>query len=131
MITELPSAPEVGLRLLMLGGGIVTVKATPLLAIPPTVTTTLPDVALAGTGTTMLEAVQLEGVATVLLNVTELVPCVPPKFAPEIVTEVPTTPDVGLTLVMFGPSPPVPPMFRKAAICMIHCWVLSRLAVAL
>ena len=74
----------------------VTVKLAPLLACPPTVTTTLPVVAPAGTGTTMLVALQLVGVATVPLNVTVLVPCVAPKFVPVIVTEVPTSPEVGL-----------------------------------
>ena len=39
-----------------------TVKTTPLLATPPTVTTTLPVVAPVGTATTMLVALQLEGV---------------------------------------------------------------------
>jgi hypothetical protein len=64
------------------------VKTTPLLATPATVTTTLPVVAPAGTGTTMLVALQLVGVAAVPLNVTVLVPCVAPKFAPVIVTGV-------------------------------------------
>jgi len=88
----------------MLGPGFVTVKLTPLLATPPTVTTTLPVVAPLGTGTAMLVALQLVGVATVPLNVTVLVPCVAPKFAPVIVTDAPTNPDVGLTLVMLGPG---------------------------
>ena len=71
-------------------------KLTPLLAAPPTVTTTFPVVAPLGTGTTMLVALQLVGVAAVPLNVTVLVPCVAPKFVPAIVTEVPTGPDVDL-----------------------------------
>ena len=45
-----------------------TVKLTPLLATPPTVTTTFPVVAPAGTGATMLVALQLVGVAAVPLN---------------------------------------------------------------
>src|SRR5258708_38577940 len=106
MVTETPMAPEVGLRVLMLGGGTVTVKGTPLVATPPTVTTTLPEVAFVGTGTVMLVALQFVGAATVPLKVTEPEPCVPPKFVPEIVTEVPTTPDVGLRPVMPGPMPP-------------------------
>jgi hypothetical protein len=62
---------------------VVTVNAMPLLATPPTVTTTYPFVAPAGTGTTMLVALQLAGVAAIVLNVTVLVvPCVVPKFAP-------------------------------------------------
>jgi hypothetical protein len=74
MITETPIAPEVGLRLPILGGGTITVNGTPLLATPPTVTTTLPEVAFVGTGTAMLEAPQLVGVAAVPLNVTALEP---------------------------------------------------------
>ena len=70
-------------------------KATPLLGNPPTVTTTLPVVAPVGTGTAMLVALQVVGVAAVPLNVTVLVPAVVPKFAPVIVTAVPTAPDVG------------------------------------
>jgi len=78
----------------MLGAGVVTVKLTPLLAAPPTVTTTFPVVAPLGTATAMLVALQLVGVPAVPLNVTVLVPCVAPKFVPVIVTEVPTGPDV-------------------------------------
>jgi hypothetical protein len=64
----------------------VTVNDTPLLARPPTVTTTLPVVAPAGTGTTTLVADQLVGDAVVPLKVTRLVPCVAPKLVPVIVT---------------------------------------------
>jgi hypothetical protein len=78
----------------MLGGGTVTVKLTPLLATPPTVTTTFPVVAPVGTGTAMLVALQLVGVPAVPLNVTVLVLCVVPKFVPVIVTAVPIAPDV-------------------------------------
>jgi len=39
----------------------------------------------------MLVALQLVGVATVPLNVTVLVPCVAPKFAPVTVTDAPPT----------------------------------------
>lgn len=84
----------------MLAGCVGTVKSTPLLAIPPTVTTTLPEAAPAGTGTVIPEAVQLVGVATTPLKVTMLVPCDPPKLVPVMVTEVPTGPEVGLRLVI-------------------------------
>jgi hypothetical protein len=82
----------------MLGGGRVTVKVTPLLAVPPTVTTTLPVVAPAGTA--MLVVLQLVGVAAVPLNVTVLVPWAAPKFVPVMVTELPTTPAVGFKLLI-------------------------------
>ena len=58
----------------MLGPGAETVKSTPLLEDPATVTTTFPVVAPFGTGTTMLVDVQVVGVPAVVLNVTELDP---------------------------------------------------------
>ena len=73
-----------------------------MLAVPPTVTTTLPVVAPVGTGTTMLVALQLVGVAVVPLNFTVLVPFVEPKFVPVIVTDAPTRADVGFKLVILG-----------------------------
>jgi len=94
--------PDVGFRPVTLGPGLVTVKLTPLLATPPTVTTTFPVVAPLGTGTTMVVPLQLVGVAAVPLNVTVLVPCVPPKLAPVIVTDAPTNPDAGFRLAMLG-----------------------------
>src|SRR5207248_5843547 len=100
--TVVPANPDVGFRLVMFGDGTVTVKLAPLLATPPTVTTMLPVVAPLGTGATMLVAPQLVGVAAVPLNFTVLVPCVAPKFAPVIVTDVPTTPAVGFRLAMLG-----------------------------
>src|SRR4029077_11336633 len=81
---------------------VVTVKFTPLLATPPTFTTTFPVPAPAGTPTTMLVALQLVGVAAVPLNITVLLPCVVPKFAPLIVHDVPTAPDVGFKPLMLG-----------------------------
>ena len=62
MVTEVPTPPEVGDRLVMLGA-VETVKLTPLLATPPTVTTTLPVVAPVGTGATIEVALQLVGVS--------------------------------------------------------------------
>ena len=119
-VTEVPTAPELGLRLVMLGVVVVTVKLEPLLACPPTVTTTFPVVALAGTGATMLVALQLVGVATVPLKVIVLAPCVAPKFVPATATEVPTAPELGLRLVTLGDVPAPLPAPRKATICMIH-----------
>ena len=68
MATDEPTTPAVGLKLLMLGADAFTVKLIPLLATPPTVTTTLPVVAPAGTGTTILDALQLVAVAVEPLN---------------------------------------------------------------
>jgi hypothetical protein len=86
--------PRFGLTATEIGADAVTVKFTPLLATPPTVTTTFPVVAPLGTGTTMLVGPQLVGVPAVPPNVTVLVPCVAPKFVPVIVTDVATGPDV-------------------------------------
>jgi hypothetical protein len=75
IVTDVPTAPDVGFRLVMLGGGgAVTVKFIPLLVTPPTVTTTFPVEAPLGTGATMLVALQLADVAVTPLNFTVLVP---------------------------------------------------------
>jgi hypothetical protein len=105
MVTATPTDPDVGFRLVMLGAAVVTVKVTPALATPPTVTTTFPVVAPVGTVTTMLVALQLVAVAATPLNVTVLAPNVAPKFAPVMVTDDPIAPDVGLKLVMPGVVP--------------------------
>jgi hypothetical protein len=73
----------------------VTVKADPLLAVPNTVTTTLPVLAPAGTDTVMLVGLQaLAAAAVIPLNVTVLVPCVAPKLVPVMVMDVPAGPEV-------------------------------------
>jgi hypothetical protein len=102
IVTDVPTEPEVGLTLVMVGPEVLTVNVMPLLAMPPTVTTTFPVIAPAGTVTTMLVAVQVVTEAAIPLNFTVLVPCDAPKFDPVIVTVAPATPDVGLRLVMFG-----------------------------
>jgi hypothetical protein len=107
-----------------------TVKGTPLLATPPTVTTTLPFVAPEGTGATMVEELQLDGVAVTPLKVTVLLPIEPPKFDPEIVTEVPTDPELGARLEMDGAVLPPPPVADlNVATCAVHP-VAARVHVA-
>ena len=71
IVTDAPTAPEVGDRLLMLGN---TVKDTPLLFTPLANTTTLPVVAPVGTVTLIEVALQLVTVAVVPLNLTVLEP---------------------------------------------------------
>jgi hypothetical protein len=74
MVTAVPAGPEVGDRLVM-KAAVPTVKLCPLLATPPTVTTTLPVVAPLGTLTVMLPALQLAAVpALTPLKVTVLLP---------------------------------------------------------
>lgn len=99
IVTEVPTGPEVGDRLVMLGE---TVKLTPLLVPPKTVTETFPVVAPLGTSTTMLVELQLVGVAAVPLKLIVLFPCVDPKLEPLIATEVPVGPDVGERLLILG-----------------------------
>ena len=87
----------------MILGAATTVKLTPLLAVPLTVTTRLPVVAPGGTVATIEVALQVVMVvAVVALNFTVLEPCVEPKFFPVIVTDAPTAPEVGERLVMLG-----------------------------
>ena len=102
IVTDVPTGPDVGERLVMLGLEGVTVKAAPLLACPPTVTITFPVVAPGGTGTPMLVALQLVAMAAVPLKLTVPLPCVAPKFVPVIVTGVPGAPEAGDKLVMLG-----------------------------
>ena len=113
-VTEAPTAPEVGERLVMLGAA-TTVKLFPLLAVPDTVTTTFPVVAPLGTLATMLVALQLVAVAVVPLNFTVLLPCVEPKLVPVIVTEAPMAPDVGERLVILGAAKAVEDRAKKNA----------------
>jgi len=86
----------------MLGAVEVTVKSTPVLATPVTVTTTLPVVAPFGTGTPILVGLQAVGAAAIPLKVTVLVPWLAPKFVPVIITDVAIGPEVGLRLLMVG-----------------------------
>ena len=126
MVTAVPTGPVVGFRLVMAGADEVTVKFTPLLAIPPTVTTTLPVVAPLGTDATMLVALQLVVVAVVPLKVTA--PVVP-KLVPVIVTAVPTGPVVGFRLVIVGAITP-PLAGRKAPSVAPHTSDVPNVAVA-
>jgi len=73
IVTAAPTAPVVTDRLVMCGA-TSTVKVTPLLGDPETVTTTLPVVAPLGTVAAMLVALQLVTVPVVPLNFTVLLP---------------------------------------------------------
>src|SRR5204862_7802054 len=74
----------------------------PLLACPPSVTTTFPVVAPGGTGATRFVALHLVGVAAVPLPTRRSPALVAPKFVPAIVTAVPTAPEGGVRLVRLG-----------------------------
>jgi hypothetical protein len=78
IVTEAPTAPEVGDKLVILGAD-TTVNDDPLLATPLTVTTTLPVVVPVGTVATIEVVLQLPiVVAVVPLNFTVLEPSVDP-----------------------------------------------------
>lgn len=91
-------------------GGAVTGKFTALLAIPWTVTTTLPVVAPAGTGTTMVVLFQLVGLPLAPLNEIVLVPCVAPKPVPVTVILVPGSPPFGVSVLITGGTVKVTPL---------------------
>jgi hypothetical protein len=99
IVTVVPTAPEVGDNPEITAG---TVNVIPLLANPPTVTTTLPVVAPIGTFAAIDVLLHVTIVAAVPLNVTVLLPCVAPKFVPAIATVVPAAPEVGERLLIPG-----------------------------
>lgn len=97
-----PTAPLLGVRLLMLAAA-VTVKLTPLLATPLTVTVTLPVTAPVGTVAVMLVELKLVIVAVLLLlNLTVTLDCTVPKFEPAITIAEPTAPLLGVKLLIVG-----------------------------
>jgi hypothetical protein len=101
IVTEEPTAPVDGSRLVNEGMG--TVKLKPLLAPPPeTFTTTFPVVAPLGTATVMLDIPHDVGLAVTPLNVTVLEPWERPKLLPEIVTVVPGIPAEGAMAEITG-----------------------------
>jgi hypothetical protein len=108
IVTCVPTDPEAGLKLAMFG--CVTVKVTPLLATPPTVTTTGPVVAPVGTVAPTLVGLQLVTSAATPLNETVGTPCPANRFVPVIITGVAYAPDDGLRLVMLGVDRTVNPM---------------------
>ena len=103
--TGAPTRPKAGSNPVIEGAGRVTVKVSPLLTWPPTVTTTGPVAAVAGTGTVIEVSLQVVGRAVTPLKVTVLVPLVAPKCTPVIVTGVPTPPEVGSNDMMDGEEP--------------------------
>jgi hypothetical protein len=82
----------------------VTVKEVLFTVLPFTVTENGPDDAPDGTKVMMLVSLQLATTAAVPFSEVVPVPCVAPKPVPAITTSVPTTPDVGDTLVIPSPS---------------------------
>ena len=96
-----PTAPLVGLKLVIVGVGR-TLKLDPLVIVTPLVVTVIgPSLAPAGTEVVMLVALEDVTDAVAPLNLTIGVGDVL-KFVPEIVTVAPTAPLFGVKLVMVG-----------------------------
>ncbi len=103
IVTGVPTNPLVGVKLVMVGGGSVTVKLPELVAVfPPIKTLIVPVVAPTGTVVLILVVVLDDTVASVPLKRTSLLPGVLLKFVPVISTGVPTGPLIGLKLVIVG-----------------------------
>lgn len=103
MITLVVTAPFAGVKLVIEGNVVDTVKFPALVVVlVPTVTVIFPVEAPTGTDVVMLVAVLAVTTAVVPLNVTMLFAGVVLKFNPVIVTLVVTGPDVGVKLMMLG-----------------------------
>jgi hypothetical protein len=102
MVTVAPTAPLVGVKLVM-AGVARTVKLEALVAVTPEVVTEIgPVVAPGGTITVNVVEVAPETVAAVPLNSTRLLDGVVLKLVPVIVTVAPIAALVGEKLVMVG-----------------------------
>lgn len=105
IVMDEPTAPLVGLKLVMVGEVVIpTEKSTMLVAIcPPTATVIFPVVAPDGTVAVILVLVGVPVmVAIVPLNLTILLAGIVLKFSPMILTTVPVAPVTGLMLLITG-----------------------------
>ena len=101
IVTLVPTDPLVGERPVMVGG-LTTVNALELVAVPPAVVTLIgPVVTPAGTIARIAVAEVTVKLALTELKVTEVAPV---KFVPPMITLVPTGPLVGAKLVIVGGS---------------------------
>ena len=107
IVTEVPTGPEVGRKLVIVGADPPegTVKFVELVPVPPAVVTEIgPVVAPAGTAAfTLMADLNKNPVPVTPLNFTTDDGV---KFVPLTVTSVPTTPEVGEKLVIVGIDPP-------------------------
>lgn len=98
--TLVPEVPLVGVKLEIVGAGMLTVKFAAELADPPGVVTEIfPVVAPTGTEVVICVALVTVKVATVPLNDSAVAPV---RFVPVIVTLAPTRPLAGVKLAMVG-----------------------------
>ena len=101
IVTLVPGWPWVGVKPVILGGGVVTVKFEALIPVPLCVVTAI-DPVLAPAGTTalmLLSELNVKLAAETPAKVTEVTPVKP---VPVIVTLVPTVPLVGANEVTVG-----------------------------
>ncbi len=98
----------------------MTVNVELLAPTPLTVTSNVPDVAPDGTMAVMLVDDHAVTAALVEFNETVLLPCVPPKPVPVIVTGIPTGPELGEIAVIVGDWPFARPQHRKRNEAMIR-----------
>src|ERR1700675_3646931 len=123
-IVMIPFTPlDGGLRLDITGLNAVNDKLA-LLATEPTVTTTGPVVTVAGTFAAIAGwAHEVMEDAAAPLKVT--VPWVVPKLVPVIVTDVPTGPEVGVMLTMYGIKTALNETLSKVAVARLALLPLS------
>jgi hypothetical protein len=107
IVTLVPARPLVGVKLVMVGAGTVTVKLPVEVPVPDGVVTKIgPVVAVEETVAVIcVELLTVKVVAGVPLKATAVAP---EKFVPVIVTIVPAGPLVGVKLVMVGGVKPEP-----------------------
>ena len=99
--TEAPTGPEFGVKLVIVGARKSTVKLVVLVTVPPAVVTEIfPVVAPVGTVAVIwVEELTVKLVAAIPFNLTAVAPV---KFVPVMTTEVPTSPEAGVKLVIVG-----------------------------
>jgi hypothetical protein len=102
MVTVAPAPPVFGVKLEIVGGGVIAKEEALVAVWPATVTAIVPLVAPGGTVVVMPVDVLAETTATVPLNLTVLLAGVGSKLVPVIVTIVPTIPPPGEKFVITG-----------------------------
>ena len=101
IVIDVPTIPDTGEKLVIVGGELKRVKSVEDVAVfPLTPTVIFPVVACAGTVTVKEELVAAVTIAVAPLKVTKLSPVVSLKLVPLIVTDAPTEPDIGVKSVM-------------------------------
>jgi len=102
MVTAVPTAPCIGLKLVMVGTvGLLTWNGNRLMPVPPLVLTLItPEVAVAGTTASIVDGLRMfTVVAMALLKDTDSGAT---KLFPVMVTKVPVGPLLGVKFVIWG-----------------------------